>query len=158
MDRIPARKVLSLIPYGLYVMGSRDGEARTMMIVTWATQVSFFPQLLSVALENNSEMKNCVEGCGYFSLNFLASGSKALAASFLRPERGGSETVGGHRIETALHGSPFLLEATACLEFRLVQHYEVGDHTIMIGEVVDARTRGDARVLSMEETGWNYQR
>jgi flavin reductase (DIM6/NTAB) family NADH-FMN oxidoreductase RutF len=129
-----------------------------MMIVTWVSQVSFFPQLLSVALENDSELKSCVEQSGFFSLNILPTGSKALAAAFLRPEKGGAGTVGGRSVESAPHGSPLLLEAAACVECRLLSRYETGDHTVMVGEVVDARTRITGDVLTMAETGWNYQR
>ena len=52
VDRSQAREVLSRLPYGLYVAGSRDGDNPVAMIATWVTQVSFFPQLLAIAVEN----------------------------------------------------------------------------------------------------------
>ncbi len=153
-----AREVLSQMPYGLYIACAADRGKAVGTIVTWATQVSFFPQLVAMALENRSPLKECIETSGYFSLNLLPSGGKKLAASFLRPAKATPKTVNGRPFEAGAHGSPFLLEASASIECRLTDGFPTGDHTIMVGEVVDARTRKGGDVLSMKETGWNYQR
>lgn len=158
MNRIQAREVLSRIPYGLYVAGSRDAERPFMMIATWVTQVSFFPQVLAFAVENQSPMLATIEKSGYFSLNLLPAGGKELAADFLRPGEVSPGKINGHPYEPALNGSPFLVEASASLECRVTERHRTGDHTLVLGEVVDARTGGAGPVLTMQETGWNYQR
>ncbi len=158
MDRSQAREVLSRMHYGLYIAASRDDDKTVGMIVTWVSQVSFFPQLVAVSLENVSPLKDCIERTGYFSLNLLPSGGKQLASSFLRPGKATPNLINGRPFEAAAHGSPFLTEASACIECRVSARHETGDHTIFVGEVVDARTRRGGDVLSMKETGWNYQR
>lgn len=158
MDRMEAREVLSRMPYGLYIAASHDGEKAVGMIVTWVSQVSFFPQLVAIALENESPLKLCIERSGYFSLNLLPAGGKKLAASFLRPGKVTPTTLNGRPFEPGPHGSPFLSEASASVECRLTSRHEAGDHTIMMGEVVEAKTRKGGEILSMGETGWNYQR
>jgi flavin reductase (DIM6/NTAB) family NADH-FMN oxidoreductase RutF len=45
------RRVLWSLPYGLYVVGSRDGDRRNFMTLNWATQVSFEPKLVSIGVE-----------------------------------------------------------------------------------------------------------
>ncbi len=158
MDRSQARDVLSRMHYGLYIAASRDESDTVGVIVTWVSQVSFFPQLVSISLENISPLKNCIEKSGYFSLNLLPSGGKKLASSFLRPGKAMPNLINGRPVEAAAHGSPFLTEASACIECRVTARHEAGDHTILVGEVVDARTQKRGNVLSMKETGWNYQR
>ncbi len=153
-----AREVLSRMPYGLYIACSADGGKAVGTIITWASQVSFFPQLVAMALENRSPLKDCIERSGYFSLNLLPSGGKKLAASFLRPAKATSKSINGRPFEAGLHGSPLLLEASASFECRLTDGFPTGDHTIIVGELVDVRTRKGGAVLSMQETGWNYQR
>jgi flavin reductase (DIM6/NTAB) family NADH-FMN oxidoreductase RutF len=128
------------------------------MIATWVTQVSFFPQLVAISVENGSQMIDCIKRSGFFSLNILPSDGKDLAATFLRPKESTPERVNGRPFEVARNGSPFLLEASACLECRVSYHSECGDHTLVVGEVVDARTRKGGEVLTMQLTGWNYQR
>ena len=50
-DRL-RRRVLWTMPSGLYVLGSTDrGERRNGMTLNWATQVSFDPKMLAVAIE-----------------------------------------------------------------------------------------------------------
>lgn len=158
VNRSQAREVLSRIPYGLYVAGSRDGEKPVTMIATWVTQVSFFPQMLAFAVEKDSPMMACIEQSGFFSINLLPAGGKETAADFLRPGEITPGRIGGHPYEPAVNGSPFLLEASAALECKAVERYPAGDHTLVLGEVVDARTQAGGGVLTMLETGWNYQR
>jgi 3-hydroxy-9,10-secoandrosta-1,3,5(10)-triene-9,17-dione monooxygenase reductase component len=158
MDRGAARQVLSRIPYGIYVVGAREAGRPVTMIATWMTQVSFFPQLIALSVERDAHMRNCIAGSGYFSLNLLPAGSKGLAAAFLKPVESKGTTVGGHEYIEAPNGSPFLREASACIECRVTQRIPAGDHEIIVGEVVEARREKEGEVLTMRETGWNYQK
>jgi flavin reductase (DIM6/NTAB) family NADH-FMN oxidoreductase RutF len=158
MDRREARNVLSQFPYGIFVVGSRESGRPQVMIATWITQVSFFPQLIAISLEPDSNMAHGVRESGYFSLNLLPSDGKEIAASFLKTPEVTASSIGGHEYREALNGSPFLLEATASLECRVVHRSMTGDHELVVGEVVDACTNREGEVLTMRNTGWNYQR
>ncbi len=153
-----AREVLARMHYGLYIGASRHQDKAVAMIVTWVSQVSFFPQLVEISIENVSPLKECIQGSGFFSINLLPSGGKKLAASFLHQGKTGPGVINGRPFEPAANGSPFLTEASASIECIVTAHHESGDHTVFVGEVVDARTRRGGDVLSMKETGWNYQR
>jgi flavin reductase (DIM6/NTAB) family NADH-FMN oxidoreductase RutF len=158
VDRKEGRRVLSRFHYGLYIVGTRDGELPDAMIATWVTQVSFVPQLLAVAIEVNSHMIQGLENSRYFSINLLPAGGKEIAASFLKPRKPTKSTIGGREYSLLSNGSPCLREASACVECRVVRRLGAGDHIIIIGEVVDTRTQIEGDVLTMHETGWNYQR
>lgn len=158
MDRKEARNVLSQFPYGIFVVGSREGGRPQVMIATWITQVSFFPQMVALSLETDSKMADAVRQSGFFSLNLLPKDGKEIAASFLKTPEVTATSIGGHAYAEALNGSPFLLEATASLECRVVHRSMTGDHELVLGEVVDARTHREGEVLTMRKTGWNYQR
>lgn len=158
MDRKEARNVLSQFPYGIFVVGSREGGRPQVMIATWITQVSFFPQMVALSLETDSKMADAVRQSGFFSLNLLPKDGKEIAASFLKTPEVTATSIGGHAYAEALNGSPFLLEATASLECRVVHRSMTGDHELILGEVVDARTHREGEVLTMRKTGWNYQR
>jgi len=158
MDRTDGRRVLSRFPYGIFVAGSREGDRPLVMIATWVTQVSFYPQLVAISLENNSAMDRAVRNTGYFSLNLFPTDAKEIAASFLKPAEATPAAIRGREWYGGENGSPFLRDASACLECRVVERLTTGDHELVVGEVVDARTHAEGQVLTLRKTGWKYQR
>ena len=49
-DRL-RRRVLWSMPSGLYVVGTRAGERRNLMTISWATQVAMEPKLVGIGVE-----------------------------------------------------------------------------------------------------------
>jgi flavin reductase (DIM6/NTAB) family NADH-FMN oxidoreductase RutF len=128
------------------------------MIATWVTQVSFFPQLVAISLENDSIMNRAIRQTGYFSLNLFPTNGKEIVTSFLKPGVTTPAAIAGRAWYGAENGSPFLRDASACLECRVVERLVTGDHELVVGEVVDAKTHAEGQVLTLRKTGWNYQR
>jgi flavin reductase (DIM6/NTAB) family NADH-FMN oxidoreductase RutF len=158
MDKQQLRQVLSLLPYGVYVVTSRDGERHVTMLATWISQVSFRPPLIALSLESDSQMLRTIRTHGIFSVNLLPEGGKELAASFLKPAESRENLVAGHPFTLAAHGSCILTEASGALECRAAQEVPAGDHTIVLGEVIDAVPLGGGDPLTLRDTGWKYQK
>jgi flavin reductase (DIM6/NTAB) family NADH-FMN oxidoreductase RutF len=57
---------------------------------------------------------------------------------------------------TAANGCPVLDAAMAWLACEAEQFVATGDHTLVIGRVVDGRLEKDAQPLTSSYTGWNY--
>ena len=159
MDRATRKKVLSKIPYGLFILGSRDNSAEgVMMIANWISQVSFDPPLLVVSIEEDSDMCSYIETSKYFSVNMLASGNKEIAKAFLKKFKGKKNLQTSFEMSVGKGGMPFLNNAVASLECKVVQSMKAGDHVIFLGEIVDGMDRGDEEILTLKETGWKYSR
>src|SRR5919108_3147553 len=60
------RRVLWKMPYGLYVVGARDGERRNGMTLNWASQVSFEPKLVGISVEKIAFTHELIEAGGGF--------------------------------------------------------------------------------------------
>lgn len=95
-------EVMELIPYGLYIVGSRNDADVDAMIADWVMQISFDPRLVAVSLEKDARTLENVEATGVFSVNLLSQdqASMALAEKFAQPYygakiRGRSPTVPG---------------------------------------------------------------
>jgi len=155
MQEKKLQHVLELFPYGLFVVGSMDGNSPVTIIATWATQVSFHPPLVALAIEERSHMRSSIEQSGLFSINFLRSGAKDTARKFTRSssQRGTDKP----RFALSESGIPFLEEAVGSAGCRVVETHLTGDHLIVIGEVVEARGEEGAQVLTLKETGWRYR-
>jgi len=164
--------VMEEMPYGVYIVGSADaaGEPNGMM-ADWVMQVSFHPRLLAISFEQDAHTLANIKANGAFIVNFLPEDEEGrhLAAKFAQPYFGAKvsgrtagETAVVHRklrgisYVAAGPGCPILTGASAWLECKSVQFVAAGDHTVVIGEVVDGQRVREATPLTSLYSGWAY--
>ncbi len=154
------RRVLWTMPTGLYVVGSRAGDRRNGMTLNWATQLSFDPKLLGVAVENEAVTRELIAEGGAFSLCILDREDRAIVRKFTKPVEvdAGASTLNGFPFHDGVTGVPILDQAVAYVECRVRDTLEMGDHTLFVGEAVDAgfQKPEDTPVLRMEDTRMSY--
>ena len=154
------RRVLWTLPYGLYIVGSRDGERRNGMTLNWATQVSFEPKLVAIGVEQPAFTHELITAGGAFSLCTVAREDRAIVRKFTKPVEVdlGAKTLNGFPFHDGVTGVPILDQAPAFLDCEVRQAVPVGNHTLFIGEVVDCGFQADedTPVLRMEDTRMNY--
>jgi flavin reductase (DIM6/NTAB) family NADH-FMN oxidoreductase RutF len=161
-------EVMNSMPYGLYIVGSTGSAGANGMMADWLTQVSFKPRLLGVAIENDATTLANIRGSSSFTINFLTEGQKgsAVAQRFAAPYQsskihGPSSEGVRPKLDTLPHrltarGCPILGSALAWLECDLVEFLPVGDHTFVVGHVLDGRFETDGQPLTSTYTGWTY--
>ncbi len=165
------QQALGQMPYGTYIVGSRvDGEVNGMM-AEWVMQVSFNPRLVAVAFENDARTLGNIRASEVFTLNLLPQSHDAmeLARGFAQPYLGAKVTGRSpaaatevhHKLEhiaytTAPNGCPVLDVAMAWMECKAERFEAIGDHTLVIGRVLDARVEREAEPLTSAYTGWMY--
>lgn len=160
------------MPYGLYIVGSKEPEGKVNgMMADWVMQVSFDPRLVAVSFENNSHTLANLRERPHFSVNLLAQDveSMELARAFAQPYSGAK--VSGRKGEeaTKVHykldslayrltdrGCPVLDAAMAWMECEAGQFLAIGDHTLVVGRVLDGRVEREAEPLTSTFTGWTY--
>jgi flavin reductase (DIM6/NTAB) family NADH-FMN oxidoreductase RutF len=149
------------MPSGLYVLGSTDrAERRNGMTLNWATQVSFDPKILAVAIEIGAYTHELVEAGRVFSLNIIDREDRAIVRKFTKPVDVDLEarTLNGFGYHDGTTGAPILDQAVAYVDCEVVESANVGGHTVFLGEIVDAAFQKpeDTPVLRMEDTRMNY--
>lgn len=155
------RRVMWTMPYGLYVLGSTDGDRRrNAMTINWVTQVSFDPKLIGVGIESTAYTHELVEAGGCFSLCIIDREDRAIVRKFTKPVDVDldARTLNGFEYTEAATGAPVLAQSVAYLDCRVTQRVAAGEHGFFIGEVVDAAfyKAEDTPVLRMEDTRMNY--
>src|SRR5262249_37036516 len=94
-----------------------------------------------------------------FALNILGKGQQAMAFTFFKPAERQGSTISGEAFHAGSTGSPVLDKTPAFVECRLVASVEKGDHSVFVGEVVDAGVgkepegRADDATLWLKELG-----
>jgi flavin reductase (DIM6/NTAB) family NADH-FMN oxidoreductase RutF len=161
MDANAKKTALRMIPYGLYVLtGQSDGRVAAAT-VNWVTQASFEPPLLAVGVKADSTAHEIIKQVGSFALNVLCKGQQSLAFSFFKSVERDGDTIAGESFSPGKTGSPLLANAVAFLECSLLDTVEKGDHSIFVGEVVDAGVsrdipgRPDDETLALQDLGEN---
>ena len=150
------KSTLLMIPYGLYVLAARNGNDYGAGTVNWVTQTSFKPPLVAMGVKKDSGLYSVLKESGKFALSFLESGQKDIAFGFFKPTTVDGNTINGQRFETHETGAPVIEAAPAWVEGNIVGEIAVGDHSCVVGEVTNAGSKREARLLTLEEVGVKY--
>jgi len=150
MDKKAKKKVLQLIPYGTYVVGTKaeDGGDH-LMFGTWMMQTSFKPPLVAFAFSEESRTLANVRRSKEFAVSFLADGMNSLAQSVLD---GSFDTV---KTERTPAGLPVIQGAAGWIGCKFLEVADRGDHRVVLAEVVDADA-GRRKLLTLDALGWHY--
>jgi flavin reductase (DIM6/NTAB) family NADH-FMN oxidoreductase RutF len=154
------RRVLWMMPSGLYVIGSRAAQRLNLMTANWVSQVSFMPKLLAVSVEHEAYTHELIDEGRVFSLSMIDREDRAIVRKFTKPVELDLEarTLNGFAYLVKATGAPILAQALAWVDCEVRQEVEVGGHTLYVGEVVAAgfEKPEETPVLRMEDTRMNY--
>ena len=156
MDEDAKKKALRMIPYGLFIPTSKNGDDVASGTVNWVTQSSFKPPLVAMGVKKDSKLYGQLMATKQFSLSFLESGQKDIAFAFFKPVSVDGNIISGQAFETAETGAPIISAAPAWVEGRVVGEVQVGDHSCVVGEVTNSAVKREAKVLTLEEVGVKY--
>ena len=157
MDAADRRNTLRMLSNGLYVMTSRSGDRCGAATVSWVSQASFRPPLLMAAVRPDCTLFACLRDSGVAAVHILGHGQEEVARRFFAPTRADAGGINGEPARDGVTSAPILCNAPAYLECR-VRHIldGLGDHALIVLEVVEARCRDRVRPLRIEESPWEY--
>ncbi len=171
------QRVMHQMPYGLYIIGSKEqssgpgDEKVNGMMADWVMQVSFNPRLVAVSFENDAHTLGNVRAHRFFTVNLLSQDKESmeLARPFAQPFSGekveGRNEAEAQKVHYKLdalayrltdNGCPVLPVSMAWFECQVDQFLEIGDHTLVVGRVLDGRVERDAEPMTSTYTGWTY--
>jgi len=152
------RSILRMFSYGLFVAASASPEGPRAATVSWATQVSFEPKLVAVAMRKGTGICTAVQTSRRFALHVVGVQQSDFAKAFFKAPLGADGEIGGYRYGLSERAVPILGAAAAWLECEVVEEAnQSGDHAVLIAGIVD----GDMPVpgveaLALRDTLWHY--
>jgi flavin reductase (DIM6/NTAB) family NADH-FMN oxidoreductase RutF len=139
MQEQDKKTAMRMIPYGLYVLTGRSaGGEVAAATINWVTQGAFSPPQLVVGVKADSGAHAIIKETGVFALNILGKEQGPLAYTFFKPVEQEGDAINGEAFHAGSTGAPILDSVPAWLECRLVETVETGDHSVFVGEVIDA--------------------
>ena len=155
MDEKFRKQVLRMFSYGVYILTSKFEDNYCAATVTWVSQASFEPPLISVCIKGDSVSYAVVKERGGFLLHILGENQKDLAASFFKKTilENGLINKQKYHLQDNL---PLLAAVPAYLQCKVVSIMETGDHPLFLAEVKNAVVQKTLDPLELRTTGWNY--
>jgi len=146
---------LRMFSYGVYILSSVNEGEYCVSTITWVSQASFEPPMISVCIKRNSASYEIVKKRGEFILHLLGDNQKELASTFFKPTIFENEKLNGQEFSLE-NNLPLLKDVPAYIQCKVVEILENGDHPLFLAEVVDAKINNDSNPLELRKTGWTY--
>jgi flavin reductase (DIM6/NTAB) family NADH-FMN oxidoreductase RutF len=156
VDLNAKKKALRFITYGLYVATSRHGDEYAAGTVNWVSQCSFTPALVMAGIKVESRLHTMIAASGVFAIHIVGKAQKELATTFFKGAKREGDKLSGYKFEEGSSGAPILIDTPAWFECRVLEQIARGDHTVYVGEVVDAGVRREAEPLTLRDTAFFY--
>ena len=126
------------------------------MSSSWVTQVSGTPPLLSAAVGVRHATHALIVASGRFALNVVGARGRALEDFFYSPAAQTADNLAGFACDESPAGLPYLRDALASLECRVVAQHAAGDRSLFVAEITDVVVRAPDRPLTSLDLDYVY--
>jgi len=131
------------------VTTEHEGKPYGMTVAAFSS-LSLHPPLVLICVEKTVKSHDAIAGAGVFGVSILNSTQTDVSNRFASRAE---DKFAGTEIEKGELGVPLIGGAITQLECRLTGQLEGGDHTIFVGEVVNANT-GEGEPLVYYRSGY----
>ncbi len=138
VDPFHFRQVMRRFATGVTVVTVRAGDLIHGMTANSFTSVSLHPTLVLISILNGSTTYDFITRAGTFAVNVLSEKQELLAKRFAKQAPVPAEPFGDIAYHAAVTGAPIFDDAMAYVDCKVIAAHEAGDHTIFIGEVLEA--------------------
>jgi len=156
MDVRTRKQTLRSLSNGMYVITSAANGRYGAATVTWISQASFAPPLVMAAIRPDSTVFQCLSESGVAAIHVLDDSQQDLAFRFFHHTLVDGDTINGEPFVPGVTTAPILLSAAAYIECRVRRMVWLGDHAIVIFEVVEADCRRPVQPLTVAASPWEY--
>jgi flavin reductase (DIM6/NTAB) family NADH-FMN oxidoreductase RutF len=146
------RNVIGTFATGVAVitMPIKGGSGAWGMTANSLTSLSLDPTLILICVDKSTRTHQYILESESWAVNILAADQEAVSRTFaLKDFNEDERMMKGTPYHRGVTGAPIIDECLAYLDCRTYATYEGGDHTIFLGEVIEAVVvRSDAQPLA----------
>jgi flavin reductase (DIM6/NTAB) family NADH-FMN oxidoreductase RutF len=147
LDSEQLRRAMRAWTTGVAIVTSIYAGQQYGMTVNSFTSVSLEPPLISVTLRRLTHTHDLVVKSGLFSVTVLTAAQKNLSDRFAGKVPNIIDRFAGVETETISFDSPVFKEGMAYFDCKVMSSMPVGENTLFVAEVVDARGDGQGDPL-----------
>jgi flavin reductase (DIM6/NTAB) family NADH-FMN oxidoreductase RutF len=131
---------------GIYVLTTRHKEKINAMIVSWATQISYDPPMILIAVHPKRYSHQLIEKSKCFALHIIGHTQQEMIKRMMGPDPFAKFANLDWR--PGLTGCPILNDCLAWFECQIKQQHQPGNHTLFMGQVLNANMVSPGQPLS----------
>ena len=148
---------LRLLHHNVAIVSSGKGSDAVGATVTWFTQSSFEPPLVTMAVKADSRLYEAIQANQNLVISLVKKGDKDLAGAFFKPGKWEDNRFGGFDAKAHDLGGAIMDVSPAWLACKVESIIEKGDHHVIISQVVDSGINEENEpAMCLSETGWHY--
>jgi len=112
---------------------------------------------VAVGVKGDSGAHAHITETGVFAVNVIGKDQLDLASTFFKSLEREGDSIGGQDFVAGPEtGCALLTGSPAWWECKLVGQLDQGDHTLFLGEVLEAGTRAEDQTILMRDHNLNY--
>ena len=135
----PLDRALDKIVHGVAIITTCVNGKPYGMAAAWVTRASNEPYLVSVSVWKENLTHEKIQKSGVYAINILDESKKHLAIHFGRHPGRDVNKFEQIVYRKGKSGSPILyMDAVAYVDCQVIKAIEAGDHTILLGQVLQA--------------------
>jgi len=133
-------KILHKIPYGLYIIASRDDGHLNGQVANALFQVTAEPQTIAVSINKKNLTHDYIQQSKVFSASILCQDAPMTLIGLFGYKSGRDvDKFKNIKYTIGKTGAPIVTESCiGYLEARVINQISIGTHTIFIGQIEDA--------------------
>ena len=129
------KEVMGNYPTGVTIVTTKDDQGNPVgLTVNSFASVSLDPLLILWSIDHSVSSLDVFKNAGKFAVNILAGNQQELCKTFASKNL---DRFGSCQWETSEYGLPVISDTFAVLQCETYQTVEAGDHTILIGRVLE---------------------
>ena len=136
------KAVIQRISCGVYIIGVKTGSKVNGMTAAWVTQASFSPPTVLIAVGKTHYTADMISEAGFFSVNILSENQFDVAKKCGFISGKDTDKLADIEYSTAVTGAPLIKGTAAWMECKVSGKFEVADHWVFAGEVINAGDNG----------------
>ena len=137
IDGDKLRMAMRRVPSPVTVVTAAGPDEMRGMTVGSFTSVSLDPPLVSFNVALDAQMHGLITGVEHFVVHILSDRQAGLSNNFAIPDRSGQEQFASIPYSLDANGTPILGDALAIFFCTHHATYPAGDHTLVVGQVLD---------------------
>jgi flavin reductase (DIM6/NTAB) family NADH-FMN oxidoreductase RutF len=145
IDAQELRRVMGHFPTGVTVITTRDNDGAPNGLTANAfMSLSLDPPLILISVDKRATCYACFALENGFTVNFLSEDQEEISRRFATK---GIDKFAGLKWREGSNGAAILAGVLGYVECKIVQCYEGGDHTIVVGEILNVGANGERPLL-----------
>ena len=156
-DEKKIKQVLRKLEYGVYIVTMGKGEDGNAFTGSWIMQVSSEPLMVAIAIHNKHQSARLLKEHDSYVVNLLPDSALNTAKAYFGPAESGYDKLKAKDVKDSPGtGTPILNGALGYIDCRIVNRVQTGNHTLYIGEVVEANLDADNPIMTTSNSRLHY--